>query len=298
MSAQPPPTPDGPTPWPLISASYPRPGHERNEDLIGSTPSAVWVLDGAGSHGMAPGCCGRDAYSYVHTLSDALAEILAQDGGLDLRQALSEAILAVRTDHHATCSNPSATTGPSAAVALARRRGDLLDYLVLGDCTVLVETRSGVVARTDRRLAAVAPDVRAAIRDHLQGGGAYSSPVYRSLLAQLVDAERTARNLPGGYWIAAEDPEAATHALMGTFPLGSGPEEVRRIALLSDGFARIVTTFRLHADWHQLLAALVSGGPDSCVVALRSAEGADPQGLRFPRTSPSDDASVIVCDLL
>lgn len=246
---------------------------------------------------MTPGCCGRDAYWYVHALSGALGAMLAHDDGLDLRQALTEAIVAARARHHPDCSTSSATTGPSAAVTLARRRGDFLDYLVLGDCTVLVETGSGVVDRTDRRLAGVAPDVRAAIREHLQGGGGYSSQVYRSLLAQLVDAELAARNVPGGYWIAAEDPEAAAHALTGTFPIGSGPDEARRIALLSDGFARAVTIFRLQPGWQQLLSVLVSGGPASCLAALRSAESADPRGLRFPRTSPSDDASVIFCEL-
>ena len=297
MSAQPPPTPDDLAPWRLISASDRRPGRERNEDLIGGTSSAAWVLDGASSHGLTPACCGRDAYWYVHALSGALAEILAHHDALDLRQVLAEAILSVRADHHAACSNPSATTGPAATVALARRRGDLLDYLVLGDSTILVETESGVVEGTDRRLSDVASGIRAEIRDHLRGGSGYSSSVYRSLVKQLVTVERAARNTAGGYWIAAEDPEAAAHALTGTFPIGSATEEARRIALLSDGFARAVTTFHLHEGWQQLLDALVSEGPAACIAALRSTEYADPQGLRFPRTSRSDDASVVVCDL-
>ena len=297
MSAQPPPTPDDLTPWPLISVSDTRPGREKNEDLIGSTSSAVWVLDGASSHGVTPTCCGRDAYWYVHALSGALAKILAHDDALDLRQALAESILAVRAEHHAGCSTPSATTGPSATVALARRRGDLLDYLVLGDSTILVETESGVVERSDRRLADVASSIRAKIRERLRDGGGYSDPVYRSLLRQLVDAERAARNVHGGYWIAAEDPEAAAHALTGTFSIGGGSEEARRVALLSDGLARAVTIFRVHDGWQTLLSALVSDGPASCITALRSVEDADPQGLRFPRTSQSDDASVVVCEL-
>jgi hypothetical protein len=114
---------------------------------------------------------------------------------------------------------------------------------------------------------------------------------------QLVDAERAARNVPGGYWIAAEDPEAAAQALAGTYPIGSSPGEARRLALLSDGFARAVTIFGVHADWQDLLSALVSDGPASCITPLRSAEDADPEGLRFARTSASDDASVIVCNL-
>ena len=93
------------------------------------------------------------------------------------------------------------------------------------------------------------------------------------------------------------NPEAAAHALTGTISIGSGPEQARRIALLSDGFARAVTIFGLYDGWQKLLSALVLDGPTPCVGALRSAEDADPQGLRFPRTSQSDDASVVVCYL-
>lgn len=297
MSAQPPPTADDSTPWRLISASEPRPGRDRNEDLIGSSASAVWVLDGASSHGLMPACCGRDAYWYVHALSDALRGALAHDEGLDLRQVVADAIRTVSAEHHAACPNASATTALAATLALVRRRGDLLDHMVLGDSTLLVETAGGVVERTDRRLSDVAPDVREQIRDHLRGGGGYSSPAYRSLLTRLVEAEQAARNRADGYWIAAEDPEAADHALTGTFRIGSGPGEARRIVLLSDGLARAVTIFRLHGGWPQFLSALVAQGPTACFAALRSAENADPDGVRFPRTSVSDDASVVICDL-
>jgi hypothetical protein len=255
------------------------------------------VLDGASSHGLTLACCDRDAYWYVHALSDALRGALAHDESLDLRQVLAEAIRIVRAEHQAACSNASATTAPAATLALVRLRGDLLDYIVLGDSTLLVETESGVVERTDRRLSDIASDVREQIRDHLRGGGGYSSPAYRSLLTRLVEAERAFRNTADGYWIAAEDPEAAAQALTGAYRIGSRSGEARRIALLSDGLARAVTLFRLYGGWPQLLAALVSGGPAACIATLRSAENADPDGVRSPRTSLSDDASVVVCDL-
>jgi hypothetical protein len=169
--------------------------------------------------------------------------------------------------------------------------------MVLGDSTLLVETDSGVVERTDRRLSDIAPDVREQIRDYLRSGGGFSSPVYRSALTRLIEAERASRNTRDGYWIAAEDPEAAAHALTGMFRIGSGPGEARSIALLSDGLARTVTIFRLHDGWPQLLAAIVADSPAACITTLRSAEDADPDGVRFPRTTVSDDASVVVCDL-
>ncbi|MEU2229527.1 hypothetical protein [Streptomyces vietnamensis] len=52
---------------------------------------------------------------------------------------------------------------PSATVAVARVRGDAFEWLVLGDCTVLVDSNGVVTATTDDRLAQVAPRAREAL---------------------------------------------------------------------------------------------------------------------------------------
>jgi hypothetical protein len=48
--------------------------------------------------------------------------------------------------------------------------------------------------------------------------------------AQLTRALRRTRNRPGGYWVAAADPQAASQAVTGTLP----PKSLRRAVLLSD----------------------------------------------------------------
>jgi hypothetical protein len=68
---------------------------------------------------------------------------------------------------------------------------------------------------------------------------------------QLTRALRRARNRPGGYWVAAADPQAASQALTGILPGRS----LQRAVLLSDGASRLVDPFRL-ATWEELLALL------------------------------------------
>ena len=93
------------------------------------------------------------------------------------------------------------------------------------------------------------------------------------------------RNRPGGYWVAAADPQAASQAVTGTLPAKS----LRRAVLLSDGASRLVDLFDL-ATW-ELLALLDENGPEELLRQVRDAEAVDPEARQWPRTKRSDDAT-------
>jgi hypothetical protein len=105
---------------------------------------------------------------------------------------------------------------------------------------------------------------------------------------QLTRALRRARNRPGGYWVAAADPQAASQALTGSLP----SKALQRAVLLSDGASRLVDPFGL-ATWEELLALLHENGPDELLHQVRAAEAVDPEGRQWPRTKCSDDATVV-----
>jgi hypothetical protein len=129
-------------------------------------------------------------------------------------------------------------------------------------------------------------------------GRGYGDPRYGQLLADLVAAERLARNSDSGYWIASLDPKAAHHSLTGSLAIGPQPGKVRAVGLLSDGLARAVTHLDIHKTWADLLHDLVENGSESCISSVRRVEQSDPEGQRFPRTIRSDDASAITLELL
>lgn len=285
-----------PSAWQLRIASAPRPGRGRNEDLALTLGGLVVVLDGARTSELRPGL--PDAHWYVNRLALAIASMLDDDPALSLASALGGAIKAVAVEHAETSPSASASEIPSATVGIVRTSGPELEYLVLGDVTLLLESRTGVTLVSDRRLAAVNVDTRQGIRQHLEAGGRYDAPAYLDLLADLIGSERAARNVEGGYWIAAADPGAAAHALTGSLPVGGSPGHVRRFALLTDGLSRAVTTFGLYTSWDDFMAALAARGPDECIADIRAAEAADPDGIRFPRTSPTDDATGVVGELI
>jgi hypothetical protein len=284
-------------PGQVAFSSAPRPGKHRNEDLIATIDGVVMLLDGASVPAGMPACCGRDAAWYVQALATALTGQLAADSGVALTQALAEAIDVVSDQHQSDCSGDRDAMGPTATVLLARLEGEGLDWLALGDSTLLLQTDREVTEHTDRRLKAIAPELRQRILKQLSDGGGYDNPAHLKALTELVSIEREARNRPGGYWIAGADPSAAERSLTGIVPIGESPGAVRRVALLSDGAERAVTMFSLYPSWEALLEALITGGPEACIEVVRMVEAADPDGRHYPRTKASDDASALIWGL-
>jgi hypothetical protein len=195
-----------------------------NEDYVLAGPSWIVVLDGATApRGVASGCV-HDVRWLVRTLA---AEVAARiDGDAPLPVVLSEAISGTTSRHSGTCDVASPHS-PSATVAMARRRGDLLDYLVLCDSAIGLRHRDGrvTVVRDDRL-------------DHLAGGRPYS-----------VEFIASQRNRPGGFWVASACPAAASQALAGTVDVRG----LRGLALFTDGVTRLTDWYGL--SWDELVAA-------------------------------------------
>ncbi|GHJ92658.1 hypothetical protein SNE510_21770 [Streptomyces sp. NE5-10] len=263
----------------VLQTSVPRPGAP-NEDFVLSSHTAVVVLDGAG---MAPGIatgCGHGVAWYVEQLGARL-HAAAVRGEAPLADCLAEAIGSTADAHRDTCAVDDPFS-PSATVAVARVRAGLFEWLVLGDCTLVLEKGGKVTAVTDDRLAHVAAEARQAL-----AATAPDSEERRRAHQILVRQERGLRNTPGGYWVAAADPQAAHHALTGSEPA----TDIQRAALLTDGAARLVTTFHT-TDWNGLLDLLTHHGPQAAIHTIRETECSDPHLNRWPRSKKHDDATI------
>jgi hypothetical protein len=274
-------------------ASAARPGKRRNEDLVGVLGPYAWLLDGTSPRGRS--CCDRDGAWYVQRLSGALAAALTGDSR-DLQDALEAALAILAKEHAAGCGSANQAAGPSATVLIVRQEDSQLDFLVLGDSALLLETGQGVSHHSDKRLTSVAPELRRRIKQRLGAGHGYDQKAHRRLVEELVAAERAVRNTDDGYWIASFDPRAARHSLIGSRTIGAGPGEVRRAALLSDGLERAVTVLGLCTSWEELMQALIVRGPRALIQQVREAEAADPTGQLHPRTAASDDASAVLIE--
>jgi hypothetical protein len=249
-----------------------------NEDFVGAVPGAAVLLDGAGIPGTESICRHGTAW-YAHRLGGALLGRLSLDDGQDLTEILAAAIDEIAADHRGTCdiTNPSS---PQATVLVIRSRRDRLDYMVLADCFLVLAMVSGEAeVITDEREVTARQICTAPL-----AGIASGTTEYERTRDSCVEALRARRNQPGGYWIAKDDPRAATEAVTGSCPLAA----LDGAALLSNGASRIVDPYAL-TSWSGMLELLGAGGPAEVIRRVRDAEA---QGSANAEVRIPDDATV------
>jgi hypothetical protein len=263
----------------FYSATHPGKPTTDNEDWCAVTSDLVVVLDGATVR--TDTGCHHDIPWYTRKLGAGIIAAAAVRS-TTLGAALSAAIAGVR-ELHPECNLDHPGT-PSAGVGIARWDATTLQYLVLGDVSVVIDTSSEVVEISDQRVSQTAPAERAEADRHLIG-----TPEKAAALVAMKHAELAARNVNGGYWIAAANPDVADHALHGELPRNTA----HRLAVLSDGAARAVAAFDLFTSWSSALDAIEDRGPEEFIQLVRRTEMADPLGARHPRNKCSDDATVV-----
>ncbi|WP_055480407.1 hypothetical protein [Sphaerimonospora mesophila] len=253
-----------------------------NEDFIGATADAVVLLDGATAPAEITSSCSHTVRWYSHTLGSTLLAELAQTIA-PLAELLAKGIKHVTSLHDFTC-NLSRGDSPSSTVAMLRRIGDRLDWLVLSDSVLILDTGTAEpMVICDDRLDHIAAPTRARLRALPAG-----TPEHAEALREHVKAIGEYRNRDGGFWVAATDPLVADRALTGTVPT----DKVRAAALLSDGASRLVDCFHL-ATWRDALDILNQDGPAELIRRVREAERSDPHGERWPRGKAFDDATAV-----
>ncbi|MEV7008178.1 protein phosphatase 2C domain-containing protein [Streptosporangium sp. NPDC051022] len=267
----------------LSLATEPASADRPNEDFVGVTSGAVVLLDGAGvPAGMGSGCSHGVAW-YARTLGSTLLAAVTQRAD-PLADLLANSIKTVVSLHDFTCdlSHPGS---PSATVAMLRRTDDSLEWLVLSDSVVVLDTGDAEpTVVCDDRVERIGARYRAELKGGLWSGGPEDAEAFR----RYIDIMRGHRNRDGGFWVASVDPLAGEQALTGALPA----DRVRAVALLSDGASRLVDLFGL-ATWRQVLDLLEHDGPRELIGRVREAERGDPDGSRWPRGKALDDATAV-----
>src|SRR5450755_4247880 len=179
------------------AATAPGASEKPNEDWAAVSPSAAVVLDGVTVFDEAESGCKHGTPWYVNQLgARLLAGASAQD--VSLQSVLAGAISAVADLHAGTC-DLNQVGAPSAAVAMVRIGEHSVEYLVLADVTILLDSTDGLSVLSDERVADTVNDLAGK----------------ESVGAEVMKRRERYRNREGGYWVAAADPSVADHAKTG-----------------------------------------------------------------------------------
>ncbi|MET9683928.1 protein phosphatase 2C domain-containing protein [Streptomyces coeruleorubidus] len=252
-------------------ASEPGDADRPNEDFasVGLPASgqggSVVVLDGVTPPKGGTGCLHSVPW-FTARLGGALTELTVSLPDVPLVDALSRAIARTAGAHASTCDLSHPRT-PQATVVVSRWSPETVEYLVLSDSALLVESPDRVVTPfLDDRLALLP----------------------RSALVTDALVDSTLRNKEGGFFTAAADPSVARRAVTGTLPR----REVRALAALTDGATRWVERFG-EGDWTDCFRLVRKEGPQALVDRVRTLERADSARSIPGRGKAHDDATVV-----
>ena len=258
----------------VTAASQAAPDAARNEDFALVTPDFIVVLDGVTVvPGMQTGCRHGPAW-YVRRLASHLLLGHTATPDQPLPDLLAAAIRATREDHPGCdLDHPDS---PQSTVCLLRVRDHRAEYLVLSDSPLVLDHGGEVEVVRDLR--------------HRSAGAAPSgSSTGEATRLERVLAKRRYANQPGGYWVAAAEPDAAYQAITGEVPVS----ELTRAALLTDGASCAVDYGLL--SWPALLDLVARRGPDQLIAQVRAVEHSDPERIHRHRYKRYDDATVVFC---
>ncbi|WP_406332834.1 protein phosphatase 2C domain-containing protein [Streptomyces sp. NBC_00203] len=228
------------------------------------------VLDGVTPPRGDVGCLHSVAW-FSARLGGALTELSLSRRDLTLPEILSDAIRRVADAHADTCDLSHPRT-PQATVVLARWSATEVEYLVLSDSALLLESPTG--------------EVTPVLDDRL-------SRLPRTSLTTDAIADATVRNKEGGFFTAAADPSVAGRAVTGVLPRSS----VRALTALTDGATRWVEKFR-EGDWTDLFTLVRKEGGQALVERVRGLEAADAEArVHLRRSKTHDDATVVFVTL-
>lgn len=253
-------------------------GGANNQDRYAYGDGWAFVLDGASSFSEQPPV--HDGGWYAERLKNALVEQLTKNPSTATTEIVSRAI------QEASAAHDKVTQGicPTSTLAIARWDPAALELYMLGDSygAVFRDGSAEPELLSDDRLASIGLDLREQYRSRLAQGYGFDA-THREILAKLQGEELKARNRTGGYWIAGDEPAAATHAVSRCTPM----HEISSVLLFSDGVAPRGRALS------EMCTALRHGSLRDHLQQMHDVEAGDSEAVRYPRSKLHDDKTVM-----
>ena len=265
-----------------------------NEDTFGSNEHCVFVIDGATglTDRQYMAANGSDAAWLVDHARQYLEENLHDRCSPRLVVAewsrrAHECYFELASEH-----DLPRYAWPTASFALLYRSNGKLSFAGLGDCTLLVQTPSGLQTLNPLEKFAAVEAGYAARHLHKTGGfnqqkNLLDDPDTLDTLRQIRSLQNTAES---GIWTLGLVPEAADHLHVEQLDVADDGSAL----LCSDGFFALVSDYQQYTS-QSLLKAALAGGLQPLMEELRHIESVvDPDAVKYPRFKQNDDATAVL----
>lgn len=269
-----------------------KPVRSFNEDLAYVADSSAWILDGSsGLNDQKYTNSPSDGHWFVQKWNEYLQEAIT-DYTKDLKSIVIEGIDTIKDNYLKSLIKPNFNpiSFPSSSIVVVRIKKTRLEFFILGDCTLVVESiDSSYKSIIDDRIDVF--DNLAIIEIHkLQKTEQISFNEARARTLPLLRKHRSLKNKSNGYWILEFDKNAVEHAIYKEEKLLGETH----LLLMSDGFAQLSTTFNKTKNVGELLGLAKRLNLSHLYGEIRAFAEKDNECQFFPRLKRLDDASAIL----
>ncbi len=267
-----------------------------NEDSFGYDTHCAWVLDGStGLNGkrLVAAEGGSDAQWYSSAFSEFLKNNLPQSEET-LPALFSRGVKTVWAAFEEKAGGSVCREDVPCTVGTAVRIKDgFLEYICIGDCSLLVRYQDGTVEEfLDNTICGFDKNSINMAVEISKKEGIPVSQCRPRILPELRRVRMT-MNTPEGYISLADNPHTVLKAISGKIPLS----QIKDVCMVSDGFSEYYNMLHLADSLEAFMDAAKNTPHQELFDTLLSAQRADEALEKYPRFKLSDDATILYFSL-
>lgn len=259
-----------------------------NEDMVGLCKKGAWVLDGAtGLNNKNLISKESDAKWYVSWWNKYLQENIDKDKSL--KEIVLEGLEKIKKEYLLKLNGLKIENLdlPSASVVIIKFYTDKLEYILLGDCTLLLNKLNENIIIKDERVCKLDEKVFSKM-ENLNKRCNLTIFEKKNILLPLIIENRLKKNSDKGYWILEFNKEAVEKSIHGYIDV----EGEVRIMMSSDGFSCAWDRYNIFKE-NEMIEVGKNKGIGYINNKIRKLEKEDYNGIIFPRFKESDDSSCV-----
>lgn len=262
-----------------------------NEDIIGLSPYGAWVLDGAtGLNNKNLVSTESDAKWYVNWWNSYLHENMKREDSL--KEIIKDGIEEITEEYNKLIGDNKieAIDFPSCSCSILKFYEDKIEYLLLGDCTLLLDHNETVKILKDETICGLDKKVFD-FMEEIKDSTNLTLNEKKAKVMPIIIENRLKKNTVGGYWALEFSKDAVDNCVSGFIYL----EDEMKIMMTSDGFSCGYDRYKIF-DKDEMMKVAQVKGIDYIYRKVRKLEKDDEMAIEFPRFKIYDDSSCVYLD--
>ncbi|WP_434796527.1 hypothetical protein [Terrisporobacter vanillatitrophus] len=259
-----------------------------NEDMVGLCKKGAWVLDGAtGLNNKNLISKESDAKWYVSWWNQYLQENVSKD--ISLKEIVLEGLENIKKEYLLKLNELKIENLdlPSASAIIIKFYKDKLEYIIFGDCTLLLNKLDENIKIKDERVCKLDEKVFLKM-EKLNKSSNLTILEKKDILLPFIIENRLKKNSDKGYWILEFNKDAVEKSIHGYIDI----EDEVKIMMSSDGFSCAWDRYNIFEE-NEMIEVGKSKGIEYINEKIRELEKKDNNGMIFPRFKESDDSSCV-----